>query len=325
VGAVGVELLEKWVATGARFVVPTDHRSRSTDPGQVSALQQDEHLVDLDRRVVAAMSSLGAVPCNTCTNYQILDMPVFGERLGWGDTGSVIWGNSVAGARSNYGGGPAALAAALCGRSPTTASIGTRCGAGRCWSSCSTSRDPASDWGGRVPRRRAFPRYWEVPVFVEVERAPTPDESKQLGAVLASYGSQAMFHMVGVTPEARSVGEVFDGREPRQRLRIEPGDIAEAYAGFRPATERPDLVVLGTPQLSLFEFKELSEQLRQHAAHAGLLTTGPQVKQAAARSGYLAPLEDGGITVLSGVCYYLMAPRELTRVHGFQTLSTNSA
>ncbi len=33
--------------------------------------------------------------------------PRFGEHLAWGDTGTVIFANAVAGARSNFEGGPA--------------------------------------------------------------------------------------------------------------------------------------------------------------------------------------------------------------------------
>ena len=38
--------------------------------------------------------------------------------IAWGDTGTVIWANSVLGARTNREGGPSALAAALTGRTP---------------------------------------------------------------------------------------------------------------------------------------------------------------------------------------------------------------
>ena len=45
-----------------------------------------------------------------------------------------------------------------------------------------------------------------------LEVQPTVDQLKQLGASLASYGSLAMFHLVGVTPEARTLDEAFGGR-----------------------------------------------------------------------------------------------------------------
>ena len=53
---------------------------------------------------------------DTCINYQTVSPPRFGEHVAWGDTGTVIFANAVAGARSNFEGGPVALAAALTGR-----------------------------------------------------------------------------------------------------------------------------------------------------------------------------------------------------------------
>src|SRR5260370_33574267 len=51
-------------------------------------------------------------------NYQRIRPAGRGERDGMGDTGVVIYGNSVFGARSNFEGGPSALAAGLTGRTP---------------------------------------------------------------------------------------------------------------------------------------------------------------------------------------------------------------
>ncbi len=55
---------------------------------------------------------------DTCVNYQTLYQPHFGEHVAWGDTGTVIWANSVLGARTNFEGGPVALGAGLTGRTP---------------------------------------------------------------------------------------------------------------------------------------------------------------------------------------------------------------
>src|SRR5205807_2010807 len=61
---------------------------------------------------------LGALMTNTCINYQTIMPPVRGEHVAYGDTGVVIYSNSVCGARSNFEGGPSALGAGLTGRTP---------------------------------------------------------------------------------------------------------------------------------------------------------------------------------------------------------------
>src|SRR5262249_47514509 len=151
---------------------------------------------------------LGVLMTNTCINYQTIMPPVIGEHVAYGDTGVVIYCNSVCGARSNFEGGPSALAAALTGRTPRygyhlearrRATLVIEVG----W----TPRD-LNDWGalGGIVGRLAGD-YWQVPALVGLERAPTSDEMKHFGAALASYGSVALFHMAGITPEARRLAD----------------------------------------------------------------------------------------------------------------------
>src|SRR5207244_7190546 len=51
-------------------------------------------------------------------NYQTIQAPALNEHVAFGDTGVVIYSNSICGARSNFEGGPSALAAGLTGRTP---------------------------------------------------------------------------------------------------------------------------------------------------------------------------------------------------------------
>ena len=75
-------------------------------------------MLDLERRAIAAFEALGVLMTNTCINYQTIMPPVRGEHVAYGDTGVVIYSNSVCGARSNFEGGPSALSAGLTGRTP---------------------------------------------------------------------------------------------------------------------------------------------------------------------------------------------------------------
>jgi predicted aconitase len=201
-------------------------------------------------------------------------------------------------------------------------------------------RDPlrtTADWGALGCHvGRLVNDYWQVPVFVfegEAQRAveqvaPTPDQLKQLGAALASYGSLALCHLVGMTPEARSVDDAFGGQAPQRELAIEPGTIARTYQTFVPEKPEVDLVVFGTPQLSLFELRDLARRFQGRRVHPRtrvLLTTSDAIKAVGDQLGYTAAVEDAGATVLTGVCYYIMTARELAERHGFRTILTDSA
>src|SRR5262249_56271203 len=89
-----------------------------TDFAAAHRLKQQPWMLDLERRAIAALEALGLLMTNTCINYQTIMPPVLGEHVAYGDTGGVIYCNSVSGARSNFEGGPSALSAALTARRP---------------------------------------------------------------------------------------------------------------------------------------------------------------------------------------------------------------
>jgi hypothetical protein len=106
----------------------------------------------------------------------------------------VIYANSVFGARSNFEAGPAALAAALTGRTPR---IRLSFAGKQNWNFFRRTKselNDLADWGavGKLVGE-SHQSYYAVPVFHGYQRIPAADELKHLGAALASYGSMAMF------------------------------------------------------------------------------------------------------------------------------------
>ncbi len=169
--------------------------------------------------------------------------------------------------------------------------------------------------------------YWEVPMIVGVEAAPTSDELKQFGAALASFGSTPLFHMVGVTPEAPSLTAVFDDPPP-QATGIGRAEVEALRAVYRPSDDRLDVVVFSAPQLSLLEMQALAGLLAGREVHGDvtlLAATSPEIKAASDRLGLTATIEDAGGHVLQGVCFYQMYAREIGEARGWKRLMTNSA
>lgn len=326
----GLDYIEALAASGAQCVIPLTTDPRSVDFAFAGELKQDPALVRKEQRLVAALLKMGAVPCNTCITYQSVDQPVFGEHLAWGDTGVVIYANAVGGARSNYEGGPSAIWAALTGRTPRYGYHLDACRRGTVRVDLQVKPRSVSDWGavGCLVGRRVND-YWQVPVLTGVANSPTPDALKHLGAALASYGSLAMFHLVGITPEARTLTEAFGGKTPpRNRLVVTARHLHQVYDSFVPEKSQPDVIVFGTPQLSLYEIRELAALFKGRQVKEGvtvLLTTNRFFKDMADQLGYTATITASGAKVLTGVCFYLMAARELARRNGFRTLLTDSA
>src|SRR5437667_5809567 len=120
-GEAGVGFLEGLAAAPAperRVRVPAITDPRGIDFAVYRRLGQNAAMAALERRAIAALSACGVLMTDTCINYQTIMAPLRAEHVAYGDTGSVIYANSVLGARSNFEGGPSALAAALTGRTP---------------------------------------------------------------------------------------------------------------------------------------------------------------------------------------------------------------
>src|SRR5438876_11793116 len=212
-GEAGVEWLEglaRLPAHARRVRMVAITARGGADFAAAHRLKQQRWMLELERRAIAALEALGVLMTNTCINYQTIMAPVSGEHVAYGDTGVVVYCNSVCGARSNFEGGPSALSAGLTGRTPRygyhldarrRATLIVQVG----W----TPRE-LNDWGalGGIVGRLAGD-YWQVPVLVGIDRVPSSDEMKHFGAALASYGSVALFHMAGVTPEAPRLDDVL--------------------------------------------------------------------------------------------------------------------
>jgi predicted aconitase len=335
-GEAGVAWLEELAALPEperRVRVPTITDPRGLDFASYRRLRQTDAMAAIEARAIAAFEALGVLMTNTCINYQTVLPPVRGEHLAMGDTGVVIYSNSVLGARSNFEGGPSALAAGLTGRTPRYGyhldahRVGTRHFEVR-----HRPRDLA-DWGalGGIVGK-ATNSYWEVPVLSGLDgRAEGPansDELKHFGAALASFGSVAMFHMPGVTPEAPTAADAFAGRPVPQAVPIGAGEFEAFYAGYAAAGDKVDVVVFAAPQLSLLEVQRLAGLItgrRIHPDTSLVVATSPEIKFAADRMGLTQRIEAAGGIVAAGVCFYQSYAREMAEANGWQRLLTNSA
>jgi predicted aconitase len=284
-------------------------------------------MLDLEHRAISAFEALGVLMTDTCINYQTIMPPVRGEHVAYGDTGVVIYSNSVCGARSNFEGGPSALSAGLTGRTPRYGyHLDERRHATLIVQLSWTPRD-LNDWGalGGIVGRVAGD-YWQVPVVVGIDRVPGSDEMKHFGAALASFGSVALFHMASITPEAMRLEDVVPTGQSLRTYDVGEADIRSFQTQYAQNIGSVDLVVFSAPQLSLIEMRQLADMLDGRRATIPLLAvTSPQVKPDADRMGITTRIEAAGGTVLSGMCFYQSYAREMAEANGWKRLATNSA
>ena len=329
-GEVGLAFLHEMEGQHARARCPTTTNARCMDFAWAERFRHTPGAVDKEREVVATLRRMDVTTVDTCINYQTVYQPHLGEHVAWGDTGTVIYANSVFGARSNFESGPAALSAAITGRTPE---YGFHLDAHRRGSFTVELRarlDDLADWGA-VGKLVGEPHqsYYSVPVFHGFHRTPTADELKHLGAALASYGSMGMFHFVGATPEAPTLEAALGGRAPAERLAVEDADLARVYAGYRLGDGDARLVVFSGPQQSLLEMKQLAALFEGRKVSSGttcIVTTNGGVLAQSRALGYAGALEDAGVTILEGVCFYILQNLSPMRVaNGWKNMVSNSA
>jgi predicted aconitase len=322
-GDAGLEFLRNEVKQSARCAVPTTTNARCMDFAHCERMGQDAGEAKKERELIQCLRRMDVVTTDTCINYQTVYQPHLGEHVAWGDTGTVIYANSVFGARSNFEAGPAALAAALTGRTPEYGFHLDEHRRGTFAVELKAPLEDLADWGavGKIVGE-SHQSYCAVPVFHGYCRIPTADELKHLGAALASYGSMGMFHFVGVTPEAPSV-------LPSERLAITAGDIEKILNSYKLGNGDARLVVFSGPQQSLFEMKRLAGLFSNRNIKTGstcVTTTNSAVLEQSKALGYVKALEDAGVTILQGVCFYILQNLSPMREkNGWTNMVSNSA
>ena len=326
-GEAGIAFLEGLAAAPEaerRVRIPTLTDPRGLDFQTYKRLGQTEEMASLEARATAALKAFGVLMTDTCINYQTIMPSGRGEHLAMGDTGVVIYSNSVFGARSNFEGGPSALAAALTGRTPRYGYHLDGCRRPtRRFQVTAVPRD-LSEWGalGGIIGRECG-SYWEVPRIDGIEDAPGSDALKHLGAAMASYGSTALFHVLGATPETAQ----WAGAGP-EAVTIGRTEIDAFVASYGASGDKVDVVVFAAPHLSLIEMAAVADALDGRRVHRNttlLVATSPEIKHAADRMALTRRIEESGAVVAAGICFYQSYAGEMAEANGWRRLLTNSA
>ena len=332
-GPACMTLLMDTVAGGGRVRVPAYLDPCSVDFGRAAELIAEygltKQFVAEDRKLQELCRQVGFIPTYTCIAYQTISPPAFAQHLAWGDTGTAIMANAVFGARTNFEGGPSALASALLGHTPAYGMHLPASRKGNLKIKLDCTLEEGADWGAVAACAGAFrPGYDTVPVFYGAFEAPDFPMLKQLGVALASYGGHAMFHLVGVTPEARTVEEAFGTPSPPTDDHvITQDDLNAVFDSDDLGGNEVDVVVFAAPQLAIDEIIAIRDKLAGRNIHANtklIIALDPQVKLQANTSGISQEMMDQGVEFSTGTCFYPEAPLMLEAT-GWKTLVTNSA
>ena len=322
IGDPGLEFLTDWANQNARVHIPAFMNPAGIDRQLWRQLGFPETFALKQIEIIEALKQMGVRATLTCTPYHIGIVPQKGEHIAWSESSAVSYANSVLGARTNREGGPSALAAAFCGRTPR---FGlhlheNRLATHRVLVKCKL--ESSADFGllGYLIGKQVGSG---IPFFQGIELPKEETERttclKSLGAAMAASGAVALYHIEGCTPEAKMYGERII--KPTTNA-IEISSLDEAKIALDHEGDQIDLVTLGCPHASLAELQEIARMIGNHQLKKPLwIASSAIVREDARANGILARIEKAGGSVLADTCMVVAPLEEM----GIKFIATNSA
>ncbi|PLZ03162.1 aconitase subunit 1 [Burkholderia sp. WAC0059] len=311
-GQTSLDFVEFFVRTEARVAVPTTLNVGSLDLIHPDLFRGDGKIRSDAQRLMDAHLELGCESSFTCAPYQLKNRPKRGEQIAWAESNAIVFANSVLGARTSRYGDFLDLAAAITGRAPYAGLHVEANRAGRILFD-------VADFSGLASRDIYFAALGFligkiagaiVPVIAGLPADTTEDELKALGAAAASSGAVALFHAVGITPEAPTLEAAFHGQAPQRTHAVGLSDLDDIRRTLNHACDGDDLVAvsLGTPHFSVAEFGKLEALLDRFEGRPKsdfYVNTSRFILWQLEELGIAGRLEQRGIQIVVDTCTYI--------------------
>lgn len=304
-GETGLEFLEEMAKLEARTRVRATLNPAGMDLERWREMGVSEVFAGRQLKVIEAYRRMGVEATCTCTPYLIGQRPRFGDQVSWAESSAVAYVNSVLGARTNRETGPTAVASAITGRAPL---YGYRLRENR---EPTIIIDVTTELNSKVgygalgyligkEANRCVP-YMKGVGVARIE------ELKALSAACATSGGIALYHIEGLTPEAREMSSRLRGLE---RITVEKEDLEEVVERFSGDLEDP-IICLGCPHCSLKELMEAAKLLESLKGERLWAFTSREIYRKAERLGIIEVIESAGGRVYRDTCMVVAPLREM--------------
>ncbi len=313
-GEASLDFARRFVALGGRVRVPTTLNVGSVDLIHPELFNGKPELGTAGAELMEAHVALGCLPTFTCAPYQTLFRPALGDQIAWAESNAIVFANSVIGARTNRYGDFIDLACALTGRVPDYGlHQAENRRAGVVVEVVGLADAPADAAGGIAVAVGLFIGREcgaTIAAITGLPRSTTEDDLKALGAAAASSGAVAMFHAVGLTPEAPDLETATGGLSAPTIAHLGAAEIAAISASLATVADGTDLtaVALGTPHFSLAEFERLMPMCTGSRFKTDVyVNTGRHAWDILVARGWDLTLAEAGVTVVVDTCTYVTA------------------
>lgn len=320
----GVDAAEKIAEMGGRFTVPTTIDPYGMDSEDWRAARTPESYAAQQIRLANAVMKMGVIPVWTCTPYFGFNLPKFGDHIAWSESSAVAYANTVLGARTNRQTAIVDICCAILGKAPETGMHLKENRYGEILIQLKVDRELKS-WeypalGYLLGKKLGS----KIGVVNGMKGNVRNEDLKSLCAAAAASGSVTLLHIVGITPEARTIEEAFGNNEIKEEFTITEEDLLNTRDDMCTVKEgKVDFVALGCPQYTINEIVHVCKLLngrRVHPETAFWIYANSYAIDLAEKMGIRKKLEDSGVVIRAETCMIISPISEW----GFKTLMTDS-
>lgn len=312
-GEVGVDFAEFLLEEGGTIAVPT-----LTNVGLIDLLHPDlrpeksnQEAVQGARKLMGIYEKLGCEVVWTCAPYQLKERPGLGDQIVGSESNAVSFYNSVLGARTNKYGDFLDICAAVTGRAPYAGLHRDECRRGEILFNVEgvpeklRQEDIFYHVLGIILGRESGT---QIPVIQGLPASVNEDQLKAISAAGAASGAVSMFHAIGVTPEAGTYDEAFQGGEAVRVIDVTADMLTEARDLLSHANSGSlAAICLGTPHFSFTEFAKLAPLIKGRKVNPEVnffISTSRFILAEVEKQGWLQDIEEAGIRMVVDTCTY---------------------
>ena len=254
----------------------------------------------------------------TCTCYmdEVGNKPEFGEVLSWAESSAVVYANSVLGARCNRNSGIIDLMGSIVGYVPYFGLLTDEGRRAKWVVRINTEKKPEAQLLGSAIGMKVME---DVPYVIGLDKwiGNELDDAactylKDFGAATASNGAVGLYHIDGLTPEAKLYGDSLI-EEGAIEYVIDDAELERVKASYpviwKNKDAKPKLCFMGCPHMSLEQLKSWTDKVEAGLRESGnakvviptVFTASPAVLEEFAKTEYAARLKATGV-ITSYIC-----------------------
>ena len=319
IGALMDELISSGVVSKQQFTADP----RPTDPNVPKSFLEDivfKVMYGPQKHYEEQLQKVGLLSEDsfTCTSYldEVGNIPQKGNVLSWAESSAVNYANSVLGARCNRNSGIIEMFGSIAGYVPYFGLL-TDEGRKADWIvEVKTSSLPLPQLLGSAVGMKVLE---DVPYVKGLDKWLSPLDNcdtiaylKNFGAASASNGSVGLYHVEGITPEAKESGEELI-KDNAKHYVIDDEEINRIKNSYpimwKDKNAKPKLCFIGCPHLSYSEAINWARAIQEGLKESGnkkvviptVFTLSPQVKNKLKGTEEEKILQSSGV-ILSSIC-----------------------